>query len=179
MIEDHVAEILHELGLSLDAPDFVDTPRRVAAWLSDMTSYDPVEVAKILQPRFPAICQMVVVRDVEVASLCPHHLLPVEYSVTVGYLPEGEVVGLSKIPRLVEYVAKQPILQEAFGELIADALCDNLSLEGCGVVVVGRHACMRCRGVKTNARVTTSALRGVFLEAPVRSEFLTLGGLGG
>lgn len=179
MIEDHVAKILELLGLSLDAPDFVDTPRRVAAWLTDMTGYDPSAVAEILQPRFPAICQMVVVRDIEVASMCPHHLLPVEYTVTVGYLPAGEVVGLSKIPRLVEYVARQPILQEAFGELVAEALHDNLALEGCGVVVVGRHACMRCRGVRTGARVTTSALRGVFLESAVRSEFLTLGGVGG
>ena len=175
-LADHVAGVLQILDLV--GPDFDETPERVARWLLEMTRACRLEgeVEEMLSVRFPATQQLIVIRDVEVVSLCPHHLLPVEYSVSIGYLPAGdEVLGLSKVPRVARLLGLQPTLQESYGNELADVLCKHGNLEGCGVQVVGSHACMRCRGVQTAAQVVTSALRGVFLDdAGPRDEFLRL-----
>ena len=123
--------------------------------------------------------EMLVKGPIKVWTLCPHHLLPCEFLVYIGYLPTGRVLGLSKLSRISEAMGKRPIMQETYTRELADGLWCNLDPKGVGVFVVGWHGCMAVRGVKQESRVTTSALRGLFADEPgVKEEFfkLALGG---
>ena len=116
--------------------------------------------------------EMVVVKDIEFYSMCEHHILPIIGKVTVAYIPDGKVIGLSKIPRIVDIYAKRLQIQEQFTEQIADAIVDVIKPKGVGVVVEARHMCMEMRGVeKINSKTVTSSLRGMFLESKTRNEF--------
>jgi len=119
---------------------------------------------------------MVMVRDIEMYSMCEHHMLPFFGKVHVAYVPSGRIVGLSKIPRVVEVFARRLQVQERLGEQIADALEETLRPKGVGVVIEAVHLCMMMRGVeKQNSRTITSSLRGLFRDDPkTRSEFLRL-----
>jgi GTP cyclohydrolase I len=119
---------------------------------------------------------MILVRDIELYSMCEHHMLPFFGRVHVAYLPNGKIVGLSKIPRIVEVFARRLQVQERLTDQIADALMEVLIPLGAGVVIEASHLCMMMRGVeKQNSRTVTSALRGVFRDDPkTRSEFLRL-----
>lgn len=119
---------------------------------------------------------MILVRDIELYSLCEHHMLPFFGRAHVAYLPKGRIVGLSKIPRIVELFARRLQVQERLTDQIADALMEVLSPHGAGVVLEASHLCMMMRGVeKQNSRTVTSALRGVFRDDPkTRAEFLRL-----
>ncbi len=119
---------------------------------------------------------MVMVRDIEMYSMCEHHMLPFFGKVHVAYVPNGRIVGLSKIPRVVEVFARRLQVQERLGEQIADALEETLRPKGVGVVIEAVHLCMMMRGVeKQNSRTITSSLRGLFRDDPkTRSEFLRL-----
>jgi GTP cyclohydrolase I len=119
---------------------------------------------------------MVMVRDIELYSLCEHHLLPFFGKAHVAYIPDGRIVGLSKLPRVVEVFARRLQVQERLTEQIAQALTDVLRPKGVGVVVECEHLCMMMRGVeKQNSRTVTSALRGKFRDCPMtRDEFLRL-----
>jgi GTP cyclohydrolase I len=119
---------------------------------------------------------MVVVRDIEFASMCEHHLLPFTGVAHVAYVPEGRVVGLSKIPRVVETLARRPQLQERLTQQIADLLMDRLAAKGVAVVVEGSHSCMTIRGVrKPGSTFVTSAMVGIFRDRhATRAEFLAL-----
>ena len=126
---------------------------------------------------FPAIVnQMIIVKNIEFASMCAHHLLPFYGLVSIGYIPNKLMVGLSKIPRLVHYWAHRPSTQEAFTQLIAADLKARLECHGVAAVVRTTHTCMACRGVRAvNASMVTSEMRGVFLTSgEARSEFLNL-----
>jgi len=120
--------------------------------------------------------QMVMVRDIEMYSMCEHHMLPFFGKVHIAYIPDGRIVGLSKLPRIVEVLARRLQVQERLTEEIARAIDDVLSPRGVGVVVEAVHLCMMMRGVeKQNSRTITSALRGQFRECPMtRDEFLRL-----
>jgi GTP cyclohydrolase I len=118
---------------------------------------------------------MILVRDIEIYSLCEHHLLPFFGKAHVAYLPNGRIIGLSKIPRLVDVFARRLQVQERLTDQVADALMEALQPLGVGVVIEAYHLCMMMRGVeKQNSRTVTSALRGAFLDAPTRDEFLRL-----
>ena len=119
--------------------------------------------------------QMVIIKDIEFYSMCEHHLLPIIGRAHVAYIPDGKVVGLSKIPRMVDVFARRLQIQEQLTEQIAKAIDDVIAPKGVGVVIQARHMCMEMRGVeKTHSNTTTSALRGMFLRADTRKEFFDI-----
>jgi GTP cyclohydrolase I len=119
--------------------------------------------------------QMVLIKDIEFYSMCEHHLLPIIGRAHVAYIPNGKVVGLSKIPRMVDMFARRLQIQEQLTEQIAKAIDDVIAPKGVGVVIQARHMCMEMRGVeKTHSNTTTSALRGLFLKADTRKEFFDI-----
>jgi GTP cyclohydrolase I len=119
--------------------------------------------------------QMVLIKDIEFYSMCEHHILPIIGRAHVAYIPDGKVVGLSKIPRMVDIFAKRLQIQEQLTEQIADAINEVISPKGVAVVIQARHMCMEMRGVgKTHSATTTSALRGAFLKSDTRKEFFDI-----
>jgi GTP cyclohydrolase I len=165
----------------MDDPDregLRDTPARVVRSLREMTRGYAEDPAAILTSRFSAKTydEMVVVRGVPFWSLCEHHLLPFHGAATVGYIPNGRVVGLSKLARLVECFARRLQMQERLTEEIAAALQQHLKPRGVGVIVRARHLCMEMRGVRAAGDTITSKLTGAFKrDARARAEFLHLG----
>lgn len=176
--EQLVARQLELIGENPDREGLLKTPSRVAkslAWLTRGYELDPAEV--IGDAIFEEAHEnMVMVRDIELYSMCEHHMLPFFGRAHVAYIPNGRIVGLSKIPRVVEVFARRLQVQERLGEQVADALEEVLQPKGVGVVIECEHLCMMMRGVeKQNSRTITSSLRGVFRDdARTRSEFLRL-----
>ena len=154
------------------------TPERVARSLAALTAGYTMDVADVVgQGVFAEDSdQMVMVRDIEMYSLCEHHLLPFFGKVHVAYVPDGKIIGLSQLPRIVEVFARRLQVQERLTQQIADAVCEVLQPRGVGVVIEASHLCMMMRGVeKQNSSTITSALRGVFRDdARTREEFLRL-----
>jgi GTP cyclohydrolase IA len=175
---DGVRSLLKAIGEDPDRAGLRETPARVWRAMREMTKgywENPVE---ILRTTFDETCnEMVVVRGIDFTSLCEHHLLPFVGSAVVGYLPNGHVVGLSKIPRLVDCFARRLQVQERMTIQIATAMMECLNPLGVGVILTAKHACTGCRGVrKANAEMITSSLLGAFREDErTRSEFLNLG----
>ena len=154
------------------------TPERVAkslSWLTRGYHEDLLEVVNgaIFEEKHES---MVLVRDVEVYSMCEHHMLPFFGKAHVAYIPNGRILGLSKVPRVVDVFARRLQVQERLSDQIADALMDVLEPQGVGVVIEAQHLCMMMRGVeKQNSTRVTSAVRGVFRDSPItREEFLRL-----
>ncbi|HEV7992272.1 MAG TPA: GTP cyclohydrolase I FolE [Gemmatimonadaceae bacterium] len=176
------AALVHEqLALVGEEPDregLLKTPERVAKAMRFLTRGYRESVADVVGDAiFTEQHQnMVMVRDIELYSLCEHHLLPFFGRAHVAYIPDGRIVGLSKLPRLVDVFARRLQVQERLTEQIADAIDDVLAPLGVGVVIEAFHLCMMMRGVeKQNSRTITSALRGVFRDdARTREEFLAL-----
>ena len=173
-----VRRILGLLGEDPDREGVRRTPERVEAslrWLTrgyGLTARDAVGTAVFTEQHD----SMILVRDIELYSLCEHHMLPFFGRAHVAYLPAGRIVGLSKIPRIVEVFARRLQVQERLTDQIADAVMEILEPAGVGVVIDAAHFCMMMRGVeKQNSRTITSALRGVFRDDPkTRDEFLRL-----
>jgi len=169
---------LELLGEDPTRDGLLKTPSRVAkamAWLTRGYELDPREV--IGDALFEEHHEnMVMVRDIEMYSMCEHHMLPFFGKVHVAYIPNGKIVGLSKIPRVVDVFARRLQVQERLGEQIANAIQDVLQPKGVGVVIEAVHLCMMMRGVeKQSSRTITSSLRGLFREdSKTRSEFLRL-----
>ena len=156
-----------------------ETPARVAKAYKDMLSgydYTDEDVATLLKTFLSDCTEMVVFTDVQFTSMCEHHMLPFMGVAHVGYLPNGRIVGASKIPRLITQVyAARLQVQEHMTTQIADAIMKHVLPEGCGVVTKATHLCMSCRGVKQpNASMVCSSLRGAFKKPEVRVEFLNL-----
>jgi GTP cyclohydrolase I len=170
VIEEHFRIIMEKgLGLDLTDPNFVDTPARVARSYREI--FEGLETAndkihEILGQSFPTKYDGIVQETgITVFSMCPHHFLPIRYEVSIGYVPDEKALGLSKLARIVELVAKLPSLQETFTERIVDEIDDHIKPRGVICVVKGAHYCMQMRGVKQkDTWTTTSSARGVFLE---------------
>jgi GTP cyclohydrolase I len=161
-------------GLGLDwrkDPNYRETPLRVARLYHEMLSPAPNNWTA-----FPTeASDLIVLRGHKVFALCPHHLLPVELTCTVGYIPNEKTIGLSKLGRVVEEQLVRPLLQEDLANLVADALDTHLKPKGAGVILAGVHGCMRFRGIRSEGDVVISAMRGVLLLNPAaRQEFLEI-----
>jgi GTP cyclohydrolase I len=169
---------LELIGEDPSRDGLLKTPERVAkslSWLTRGYELDPREV--IGDAMFKECHEnMVLVRDIEMYSMCEHHMLPFFGRVHIAYIPNGKIVGLSKLPRVVEVFARRLQVQERLGEQIANALVEVLEPKGVGVVIDAVHLCMMMRGVeKQSSRTITSSLRGLFRDdAKTRSEFLGL-----
>jgi len=175
--EDLHTEILTRLGEDPRRDGLVKTPERIEKAMSFLTKGYREDAAKILRGALFEVDydEMVIVRDIEVFSLCEHHMLPFFGKVHVAYIPKGKVIGLSKIPRLVEVFARRLQVQERLTRQIADAIQDAIEPQGVGVVIEARHLCMMMRGVeKQNSSTVTSAMLGVFHQQNTRAEFLSL-----
>jgi GTP cyclohydrolase I len=176
-IEAAVREILLAAGEDPDREGLQETPARVARMYAEMFCGLHTDPRTHLQKTFTQkYDEMVLVKDIEFASMCEHHLLPFVGKAHLAYLPEGKVVGLSKLARVVEVVARRPQLQENMTEELADLLMSELGAKGAGVIVEATHTCMTIRGVRKPGSVTTtSAMRGTFRDnQSTRAELLSL-----
>ena len=177
-IEKAVLEILKEIGEDPERQGLQKTPERISKMYKKLTSgysVSPQEVVNgaIFEEKYD---EMVIVRDIEFYSLCEHHLLPFFGKCHVAYIPNGKIIGLSKIPRIVEVFARRLQVQERMTVQIADFLDDILRPDGIAVVAEAYHLCMAMRGVKkADASMVTSSMRGSFKEDQrTRAEFLRL-----
>lgn len=181
-IEAAVVELLHAIGEDPAKANFSSTPERVAEAYAEFfagVGQDPLEHLSESVP-IEQLSDAVVVTDITVRSMCEHHLLPFLGVAHVAYLPGDRVVGLGKLPRVVNTLAARPQMQESLTEQIADALVEGLDPRGVLVVVEARHQCVAARGVEqTNSRTITIASRGELTEPAARSEIMTLIGLTG
>ncbi len=172
------AELIEAVGEDIGREGLVDTPRRAAAAMRYLTSGYHQSLENVLNNAiFEADTEdMVIVRNIELYSLCEHHLLPFIGKCHVGYLPSGKVIGLSKVARIVEMYSRRLQIQERLTKQIADAIQQAVEPRGVAVVVEAKHLCMMMRGVeKQNSVMTTSAMLGLFRERiSTRSEFLDL-----
>jgi GTP cyclohydrolase I len=172
-----IREILIAVGEDPDREGLVETPDRVARMYAEIFQglhQDPAShLKKLFTQKYD---EMVLVKDIDFESTCEHHLLPFTGKVHVAYIPDGKVVGLSKIPRMVDVLAKRPQLQERLTEEIADLMMGHLGAKGVAVVVQASHSCMTIRGVhKSGSTMVTSALRGACKDRPsTRAEVLAL-----
>ena len=171
-----VRSILEAVGDEIDIQGTADTPRRVAQMYDELLSGYTIDPRQLLNGALFDVeyDEMVVVSDIDFYSLCEHHLLPFYGKAHVGYLPYKKVVGLSKIPRLVNMFARRLQVQERMTQQIATFMDDLISPRGVGVVVEGTHLCTSMRGVrKAGAKMVTSAVKGVFRSNPsTREEFM-------
>ncbi len=170
---------LELLGEDPDREGLLRTPERVASSLAWLTRGYEMDVAVVVGAGLfdsEGATNMVMVRDIELYSLCEHHMLPFYGKAHVAYIPNGKIVGLSKLPRIVEVFARRLQVQERLTEQIASALDHVLNPMGVGVVIEAYHLCMMMRGVeKQNSKTLTSAVRGLFrTDQKTREEFLTL-----
>src|ERR1700755_3122090 len=175
--EDLYAELITRLGEDPTRDGLLKTPERTAKAMSFLTKGYQEDPEEILRGALFDVDydEMVIVRDVEVYSLCEHHMLPFFGKVHVAYIPNGKVIGLSKIARLVEIFSRRLQVQERLTREIADAIQEAIAPQGVGVVIEASHLCMMMRGVeKQNSSTVTSAMAGVFLEQKTRAEFLSL-----
>ncbi|TFW18195.1 GTP cyclohydrolase I FolE [Massilia arenosa] len=171
--------LLQSLGENPDRPGLLETPTRVAkAWQHWTSGYDqdPVELLKAFEDGAEQYNELIVVRGIPVYSHCEHHLAPFFGKATIGYLPNGKIVGLSKLTRLVDCFAKRLQVQERMTIQIAEALMNALEPKAVGVVVKCRHMCMESRGIRTPGEETiTSAMLGELQpNLALRTEFLAL-----
>ena len=177
-MEEYWAKIIEAIGEDLDRPGLADTPKRAAKAFQFLTRGYGQSVDEVVNNAlFPSdSSEMILVQDVELYSLCEHHLLPFIGKCHVAYLPTGKVLGLSKVARIVDLYARRLQIQEALTVQIAETIMEVTEAEGVGVIIEARHMCMMMRGVeKQNSVATTSAMLGSFREdVKTRSEFLTL-----
>ncbi len=175
--EDLYTELITRVGEDPSRDGLLKTPQRTEKAMAYLTKGYQEDAQKILLGALFDVDydEMVIVRDIEVFSLCEHHMLPFFGKVHVAYIPSGKVIGLSKIPRLVDVFARRLQVQERLTRQIADAIQDAIEPQGVGVVMEARHLCMMMRGVeKQHSSTVTSAMLGVFHEQNTRSEFLSL-----
>lgn len=173
----HVRAILDELELDLEDPNLAETDLRVAKMYLEMFQglRNGARPKVTTFPNNEGYSGMVMEKDIPFYSLCSHHLVPFFGHAHIAYIPTDRIVGLSKMPRIVEFYAKRPQLQERLTEQVVSFIDEELKPLGAMVVIEARHLCVEMRGVKKPGAVTvTSAIRGNFLNRPVREEFLDL-----
>lgn len=177
LLSDNVQDILTTLGENPQREGLVDTPERVAKAFQFLThgyAKDPYAILRsaIFEEDYN---EMVLVKDIEVYSLCEHHMLPFFGRAHVAYIPEGKIVGLSKIPRVVDVFARRLQVQERLTIEVRDAIQEVIEPMGVAVVIEARHLCMMMRGAeKQNSVTTTSAMSGEFMNQATRAEFMRL-----
>jgi GTP cyclohydrolase IA len=173
-----VKELLVELGEDPAREGLAKTPMRVAEALKYLTSGYQADVQQLINEAIfeQETSSMVVVKDIEIYSLCEHHMLPFYGRCHIGYIPRGRVFGISKLARLVNMYARRLQIQERLTEQIAYAIKDSINADGVGVMIEARHLCMMMRGVeKQNSMFVTSSVLGVFRSnAATREEFLSI-----
>ncbi len=174
-----IIEGIRHLGFNVDDENFADTAKRAAKGLHELIHDQKqarAEVDALLAKTFPAkYTEMVISKHNTCFGVCPHHLLPVIYRISLAYIPTEKVLGLSKLSRLARLVARGPRLQEDLTHELADHLHEDLQSQGSAVYIEGLHMCMAARGVGAHeARLVTSGVRGVFLELATREEFIKL-----
>ena len=171
-------QLLANLGMDLQEAGIIKTPERAAKTLADLTHGYHMQLDHIINHAiFPSdMDEMVIVKDIELYSLCEHHLLPFIGKCHVAYIPQGYVIGLSKIARVVEMFARRLQIQERLTREIAQTIMEVTNAEGVGVIIEAQHLCMMMRGVeKQNSSMKTSVMLGSFrTDSATRSEFLTL-----
>lgn len=178
-IEDNIVRLLQFIGENPSREGLLDTPLRVAkAWEFWTSGYgkDPADVLKVFEDGGENYDEMVVVKDIPVYSKCEHHLADIFGTATIAYIPDGRIIGLSKVSRLTEVFARRLQVQERLTSQIADAIDTHLKPKGVGVIITARHMCMESRGICQQGHHTiTSALRGVIKDKPeTRAEFMSL-----
>lgn len=172
-----VREILLAVGEDPDREGLRETPERIARMYEEMFSGLHKDAADVLKKTFvEKYDEMVLVKDITFDSVCEHHLLPFFGKAHIAYIPNGKIVGLSKLARVVEIVARRPQVQERMTEELADLVMNELDAQGAGIVLEASHTCMSIRGIRKPGSVcTTSAMRGIFrANLTTRSEFLSL-----
>ncbi|MFA5820883.1 MAG: GTP cyclohydrolase I FolE [Candidatus Gracilibacteria bacterium] len=176
-IEKLVRELIKEIGENPDREGLKDTPHRVAKSYEKLFGGYQREARKfITEFDKENYDEMIICKNIDFYSTCEHHLLPFFGKISIGYIPRKKIVGISKLPRIVEIFARRLQNQERFTSQIADTLSKLLNPKGVGIVIEAQHLCMLARGVeKQNSTMTTSAFRGLFLKnSKTRSEFLKL-----
>lgn len=178
-IEDNIRRLLQFVGEDPTRGGLLETPARVAkAWGHWTSGYgkNPADVLKVFEDGADGCDEMIIVRNIPFYTHCEHHMAPFFGRATVAYIPDGHIVGLSKVSRIVDIFARRLQVQERLTNQIADALWDNLTPKGVGVIITARHLCMESRGICQQGHETvTSALRGVLKEKPeARAEFMAL-----
>jgi GTP cyclohydrolase I len=175
--EQLVREMLARLGEDPSREGLLDTPRRVAKSMEYLTHGYSQQPADVINGALFTVDydEMVIVKDIEMFSMCEHHMLPFFGKVHIAYIPKGRVIGLSKLPRLVEVFARRLQVQERLTTQIAEAIQEIIQPQGVGVVIEARHLCMMMRGVeKQHSAAITSSMLGVFRQSETRNEFLSL-----
>lgn len=177
-MQDIIKKLLTAVGEDITREGLVRTPQRMEASLKFLTGGYHVDVEKLINNALytEAVHDMVVVKDIELFSMCEHHMLPFFGKCHVGYIPKGKVIGLSKIPRIVDAFARRLQLQERLTHQIANTLWEHLEPTGLGVVIEAKHLCMMMRGIqKQNSEMVTSSMLGLFRsKSETRMEFLSL-----
>lgn len=178
LFEDSVKNILKYIGEDENREGLEKTPQRVRKAFEFMCQGYEQDPKEIIQAALftSSNDEMVVVKDIEFYSMCEHHVLPIIGKAHVAYIPDGKVIGLSKIPRVVNVFARRLQIQEQMTEQIADAIQEAINPKGIAVVIDARHMCMEMRGVeKINSTTVTSALRGIFKkEKKTKDEFMSI-----
>lgn len=177
-MEEYFAKIIESIGEDLSREGLIDTPKRASMAFKFLNNGYKKSLEEVLNGAiFTADSEdMVIVKDIELYSLCEHHLLPFIGKCHVGYLPRGKVLGLSKVARVIDMYARRLQIQEQLTKQIADAVMQAIDARGVAVVIEAKHLCMMMRGVeKQNSVMTTSCMLGAFRkEISTRSEFLNL-----
>ncbi len=177
-IEGLVRQLLAAIGEDPEREGLIETPRRIAGALRYLTSGYRADIKELIHGAIftQDTNSMVIIKDIEIYSLCEHHMLPFFGRCHIGYLPRGKVFGISKIARLVDMYARRLQIQERLTEQIAYEIMNSIAADGIGVMIEARHLCMMMRGVeKQNSMLITSSLLGVFRSNPAtRHEFLEL-----
>ena len=176
-VKDRYKTIIEELGENTDREGLVKTPERAAKAMQFLTQGYDMDAAEILKGAMFAedYNEMVIVKDIELYSLCEHHILPFFGKAHIAYIPNGHIVGLSKIPRIVDVFARRLQVQERLTHDILECINNTLKPKGVAVVIEASHMCMMMRGVqKQNSVTTTSGFRGAFENIETRTEFLKL-----
>lgn len=176
-IKEHLADVISLLGEDTSREGLVKTPERASKAMKFLTEGYEIDPQQILQSAMfkEDYSEMVIVKDIELYSLCEHHMLPFFGKAHIAYIPNGHIVGLSKIPRVVDVFSRRLQVQERLTEQILDCINDTLQPQGVAVVIEASHMCMMMRGVqKQNSTTTTSGFRGSFKETDTRNEFLKL-----
>ena len=176
--EEIIRNLLINIGENPNRPELLKTPARVAKFWQHVSQGYKVDVLEMLKESlvYEDYNQMIVVKDIDFFSLCEHHLVPFFGKAHVAYIPNGKIIGFSKIPRVITAFSQRLQIQERLTQQIADALNEALEPKGVGVIIEARHLCMQMRGVeKQNSNITTSVMLGELHDEPqARAEFLKL-----